>query len=185
MKVSLDKLPYPTIENINEIDLSNYRDFLLIGCSSHYKHLRTMSDCLSILSLKMSELLEHALEKALNSGPSNSSSTSATSDKSSSSSGGGLFGWFGGSGTKKTSSTSDKEKESETNRQKKELQDKLLKIRVILAPYKVRYALQLADYGLMSGAVSYINQALSVVKEVNIIGRNLYFSVFFLFLVLL
>jgi hypothetical protein len=187
----------PNTESLGEQDLLSVRDFPLIGSSATWKGGRLMADCLSLTSLRMSEIMELALEKCLMS--SSAHHHTAEAEKSSSSSSSGLFGFF-------SSSSKNKETESGSNTANKTatatnpprsgdgshnpqttthpshahslhhtsvlLQEKLLRYRMLLCPFKVRLAMQLADLGLTAQANTYIHQALALIKEVHSLGKH-------------
>lgn len=159
--------PFPTLTNeslaANDLDFNKLRDFPLVSSSFNDKLARVMSDSLSIMALRMTEVLEHALEKSLTASSSSSSVPSSDSGNADNKSGGGFFGWIGGGSGK---ASSDKGKAEELSKDKKEIADKLLRLRVIMSPFKIRFALQLAEFGLTSAASSYVQQALSIVREV-------------------
>lgn len=123
------------------------------------------------MALRMTEVVEYALERSLQSTASNASSSAPSSGGGgeNKSSGGGFFGWIGGGGGSKGSA--EKGKTEELSKDKKEIADKLLRLRVIMSPFKVRFALQLAEFGLTSAAASYVQQTLTVVKEVAALGE--------------
>jgi hypothetical protein len=182
----------PNTESLAEQDLLSVRDFPLIGSSATWKGGRLMADCLSLTSLRMSEIMELALEKCLIS----SSAHHTTEAEKSSSSSSGLFGFFSSSSkNKETDSSNTANKTAATNPPRSGdgshpqtthpshahslhhtsvlLQEKLLRYRMLLCPFKVRLAMQLADLGLTAQANTYIHQALALIKEVHSLGKQL------------
>ena len=55
------------------------------------------------------------------------------------------------------------------------------KVRVVLCPLKVRFAMILADFGLMKESIAYALEARALVQEIGVAGECLsVFSVIFL-----
>jgi hypothetical protein len=162
-----------TAENVAEADFLSLRDFPLVGSSAAWRQSRSMADCLSLAALRMSELLELGLDRAVRGGDRDKSAPSSSGGGGG---GGGLFGFFGsssgkasapasGSGDKKTNPSANPSSPSP------QLQERLLRLRMLLGPFKLRLALQLADMGLLAEAAAYVAGALSLVREVNAIGE--------------
>lgn len=162
-----------TAENVAEADFLSLRDFPLVGSSAAWRQSRSMADCLSLAALRMSELLELGLDRAVRGGDRDKSAPSSSGGG-----GGGLFGFFGSSSGKASapaSGSGDKKTNPSTNPSgpSPQLQERLLRLRMLLGPFKLRLALQLADMGLLAEAAAYVTGALSLVREVNAIGEPL------------
>jgi hypothetical protein len=136
------------------------KDFTLLGCESSFGGSRIMADVISISALRMSEIFERSLSLTP------ISTSPEEKEKQSASAKGGLFGWF--QSNNKTQSTASAAA-SETT---KVVDEKMVKLAAVLCPYKVRFAMTLADMGLVKEASSYIRSALQLVQEVGIAGAE-------------
>ncbi len=141
----------------------------LVGCDTQRRlNHRYIADCVSVSSLRMTEILEWAICKGLSE---NRSSTSASSG----SSGGGLLGGIAslfGSKDKSLSeagATSTPRTDPNVNTSEYFSAQQFLRMRQSLCPYKLRFAQTLADLGYVREAAAY---ALDVKAVVEICGAQ-------------
>jgi hypothetical protein len=148
---------------------------------------RLIADCLTIACLRRSEIVEYALSKKLS-----SSSSSVTDDVGSGKQGiaSSVFGWFTSSNSTNNNSSSSKSSKDPLNKQKEAVEqerserfERLTKLRVALCPHRIRFAMILADYGLIHQALHYSKIVNQLVKDIH--GTGSFNAIDFLFTVLL
>jgi hypothetical protein len=132
-------------------------DFALIGYDSSSNGTRLCADIFTIAAFKMTELLEIAFRRSVATNDANTSNVSKSVTS--------IFGWLGSSGK----SAEGKKPPSSANllgAGNSESAEKLTKFRVYLCPIKIRYAMLLADLGLVEQASMYVAEVLRFVKEI-------------------
>jgi hypothetical protein len=163
--------------------------YSLLGCDvSQAKH-RAIMDCLSISALRGTEILEYTLHKRLaaqvaevSMGKSPSADGIASFGKSLTD----MFSWKGGasaggnvppkspkptgnaSGDKAGASGADKPAPVVSN----SLRYRVAKVKAVLCPLKVRFAMVLADFGLLKEAAAYALDAKNTVNEIGVSGES-------------
>lgn len=105
----------------------------------------------------MTELLEVSYRRSLASNSSSNTNSGSNITKSVTS----IFGWLGSSSSKPAEEKSSHMAVAGNS----ELNEKLAKFRIYLCPIKVRYAMLLADLGLVEEASKYVTDVLRLVKE--------------------
>jgi hypothetical protein len=166
--------------------------YSLLGCDvSQAKH-RAIMDCLSISALRGTEILEYTLHKRLaaqvaevSMGKTPSADGIASFGKSLTD----MFSWKGGasaggnvppkspkpagnsgaSGEKAGSSGTEKLAPVVSN----SLRYRVAKVKAVLCPLKVRFAMVLADFGLLKEATAYALDAKNTVNEIGVSGESL------------
>ena len=135
----------------------------LVGCDTQRRlNHRCIADCVSVSSLRMTEILEWAICKGL--------SENRSSSSSSSSSGGGLLGGIASLFGSKDKSASDAGSASaprtdpNVNVSEYFSAQQFLRMRQSLCPYKLRFAQTLADLGYVREAAAYALDIKTVVE---------------------
>lgn len=173
--------------------------YALLGCDVSLPRHRALADCLSISALRGSEVLEYTLVKRLQaqtaaqaSGLAKSPSTDgiAAIGKSLTD----IFSWSSNS----ASAVPPKSPRAATAASATaghpaggsagaaassvhmdvQLKYKVTKVRVVLCPLKVRFAMILADFGLLKEAAAYALDARSLVQEVGVAGMSFFVYIF-------
>lgn len=149
---------------------------MLLGCDFSIPKYKSLADCISISALRCTEILEYALLKRLravnvgNVTKSPSTEGIAAIGKSIT----GIFGWNSSNSAKTsdtTSSSTIKSSVCNNNVIDPNFKQKVYKMRAVLCPIKVRFAMVLADLGLLKEAIAYALDAKNLINEVGVSGN--------------
>lgn len=181
--------------NNNELKLKNIGKYTLLGCDITSSKHRNISDCFSLSALRASELLEYALSKQLQTAIETAAAAAAASKINSgastdgiaaiSKSISGMLNWATSAtstnnnstaapprtpkgSTANSNSTAVATTSNEASENISKLRQRLLQLRVVLCPLKVRFAILLADYGLLKEAGAYALDARRLIDEVGV-----------------
>ena len=136
--------------------------YSLLGCDMFSPRHRAIADCVSLCSLRMTEILEWALNRSLNDS-NNSGANASTSSLSKSIIG--LFGLGGGGGKAVDQQNQGDAADSSSAIQSFGIsQTRLLHLRSVLCPLKLRLAYILADFGMVKEATAYAMEAKAIVQ---------------------
>lgn len=170
--LAADTLPFPLESSSTSVALdSDVQAFLKeqgllhrSGCG-----LSVIGDVQAVGALRASEVFEsilfHRFEALTTSG---GGGVARSSNQGSAKSGGGLFGWFGGGGASTEASVASAKgngQASATALQKRQAEERWASYRAFLLPLQLRFAMFLADCGLLDEAKAYVTHISSSVQQ--------------------
>eukprot|EP01038_Epipyxis_sp_PR26KG_P007099 gene7099-9686_t len=151
--------------NMNSLDenfvLSRMGKFTLLGCDLSLKYHKLVSDSTSVTALRMSEIVEWSIKRQIavkSSGPSHASGGIASIGKS-------MFNMFGWSNSNNNSVNTNNATMASVNNNMDGLSEGLLKTRAVLCSFKIRFAIFIADLGLINEALQYVREAKALQLE--------------------
>jgi hypothetical protein len=136
--------------------------YSLLGCDVFSPRHRAIADCLSLCALRMTEILEWALNRSLTDSNNNAGGNASASSLSKSIIG--LFGLGGGSGGKAADQHTQGAAATDSIQSFGISQMRLLHVRSVLCPLKLRLAYILADFGMVKEAAAYATEARAIVQ---------------------
>lgn len=148
-------------EAISRLRKKYIGNYTLLGCDISSSRHKSVADCVSVLGLRLTEILEWILSRRLLMLESTSQSSATNSSISKSLTG--LFGW----GDSSQSSFSSTKTVAETNQAElHSLKEELVRVRIVLAPLKIRFAFTLLDFGLFDSALKYVVEVRQLIADV-------------------
>jgi hypothetical protein len=168
--LAADTLPFPLESSSTFVALdSDVQAFLKeqgllhrSGCG-----LSVIGDVQAVGALRASEVFESVLFHRFEA-LSTSGGVARLSNQGSAKSGGGLFGWFGGGGASTEASVASAKgngQASATALQKRQAEERWASYRAFLLPLQLRFAMFLADCGLLDEAKAYVTHISSSVQQ--------------------